>query len=45
MALDENDCLTAVGLSHEFWANATPVRDIFRTAFRAAEVSFGVMVS
>jgi integrase/recombinase XerD len=36
MAQDENDCFKADGLSQDFWANATPVRDIFKAAFQAA---------
>lgn len=36
MALDVNDCFTANGLSREFWANATPVREIFKAAFAAS---------
>lgn len=33
---DENDCFIANGLSREHWANASPVRTIFKEAFRAA---------
>lgn len=36
MAHDADDCFTPLGLSREPWANATPVRDIFRKAFAAA---------
>ena len=40
MALDENDCFKADGLSRDFWANATPVRDIFKAAFQAAGLPY-----
>jgi integrase/recombinase XerD len=40
MAQDENDCFKADGLSREFWANATPVRDIFKAAFQAAGLPY-----
>ena len=40
MALDENDCFKADGLSREFWANANPMRDIFKTAFQSAGLSY-----
>jgi integrase/recombinase XerD len=40
MALDENDCFKAAGLSRQFWANATPVRDIFKAAFQAAGLPY-----
>lgn len=40
MALDENDCFEAKGLSRDFWANATPVRDIFKTAFQVAGLPY-----
>lgn len=40
MALDENDCFKVAGLSREFWANATPVRDIFKAAFQAAGLPY-----
>jgi integrase len=40
MAPDENDCFKANGLSREFWANASPVRDIFKAAFQAAGLSY-----
>jgi integrase/recombinase XerD len=40
MALDENDCFKADGLSRQFWANATPVRDIFKAAFQAAGLPY-----
>lgn len=33
---DENDCFVAAGLSRQFWANASPVRDIFKAAFITA---------
>ena len=36
ITLDENDCFKANGISREFWANATPVRDIFKAAFTAS---------
>lgn len=40
MVLDENNCFKADGLSRDFWANATPVRDIFKTAFQAAGLPY-----
>jgi integrase/recombinase XerD len=40
MALDENDCFKAQGLSRDFWANATPVRVIFKAAFHAAGLPY-----
>ena len=33
---DENDCFIASGLSREPWANASPIRGIFKVAFEAA---------
>ena len=36
MGHDMDDCFIATGLTRHFWANATPVRDIFAKAFRAA---------
>jgi len=33
---DENDCFMADGLTREHWANASPVRAIFKDAFKAA---------
>lgn len=39
---DENNCFAAVGLSREHWANASPVRAIFRSAFeRVGLPAFG----
>ena len=39
---DEDNCFAAVGLSREHWANASPVRAIFRTAFeRVGLPAFG----
>ena len=35
MGHDENDRFIAIGLSKSHWANAGPMRDIFRTAFEA----------
>ena len=40
MAHDADDCFTTAGLSREFWANATPVRDIFKSAFLAAGLPY-----
>jgi integrase/recombinase XerD len=40
MAQDENDCFKAEGLSRDFWANATPVRDIFKAAFQAVGLPY-----
>jgi integrase/recombinase XerD len=40
MALDENDCFEAEGPSRDFWANATPVRYIFKAAFQAAGLPY-----
>lgn len=34
--LDKNNCFEASGLSREHWANATPIRTIFKTAFASA---------
>ena len=36
MGHDENDCFVANGLSREHWANASPVREIFKAAFEGA---------
>ncbi len=33
---DDNDCFTPAGLSRQHWANASPVRAIFKTAFANA---------
>ena len=35
---DEFDCFVAEGLSRDPWANAGPVRDIFKAAFAAAQL-------
>jgi integrase/recombinase XerD len=40
MAQDENDCFKTDGLSRDFWANATPVRDIFKAAFQATGLPY-----
>jgi integrase/recombinase XerD len=40
MALDADNCFKPANLSREFWANATPVRDIFRAAFAAAGLPY-----
>src|SRR5262249_22937430 len=40
MVLDENDCFKTGGLSRDFWANATPVRDIFKADFLAAGLPY-----
>ena len=37
---DENDCFKADGLSREFWASASPMRDIFKTAFQSAGLPY-----
>jgi len=36
LTLDENNCFKPQGLSREHWANASPVRAIFRDAFTCA---------
>ena len=38
LAQDENNCFTAIGLSREHWANATPMRTIFEDAFKCASL-------
>lgn len=38
MAHDHDDCFVPVGLSREFWANASPVREIFRKSFQQARL-------
>jgi integrase/recombinase XerD len=35
---DENNCFTASGLSRDHWAAASPVRAIFKEAFRRADL-------
>jgi len=35
---DDNDCFIPTGLSREHWANASPVRTIFKAAFEAAQL-------
>jgi len=35
---DENDCFIPIGLSREHWADASPVRTIFKAAFEAAQL-------
>jgi integrase/recombinase XerD len=40
MAQDENDCFKAVGLSRDFWANATPIQKIFKAAFLSANLPY-----
>lgn len=35
---DENNCFSVKGLAREHWADAAPVRSIFKTAFKAAEL-------
>jgi len=40
VALDADDCFTSAGLSREPWANAAPVREIFRAAFSAAGLPY-----
>lgn len=36
MALDANDCFKPIGLSKEHWANASPIRKVFKAAFEIA---------
>lgn len=36
LAHDDDQCFKAAGLSREHWANASPVREIFKNAFRNA---------
>ena len=36
---DKNDCFTPIGLSHEHWKTASPIRDIFKTSFEAVNLS------
>jgi integrase len=36
MGHDRDDCFRATGLTRHFWANATPVRDVFAKAFLLA---------
>lgn len=40
MMLDENGCFKAAGLARDFWASATPVRDIFKTTFHEAGLPY-----
>lgn len=40
MALDENNSFQPDGISHEHWKNTTPVRDIFRESFEAADLPY-----
>ncbi len=35
---DKNDCFMPTGLSREHWANASPIRAIFKAAFEAAQL-------
>ncbi len=35
---DENDCFIPTGLSRDHWANASPVRTIFKAAFEAVHL-------
>lgn len=35
---DENNCFVAVGLTRDHWANASPVRDVFKQAFVSANL-------
>jgi integrase len=37
---DEHDQFCIVGISKERWANAQPIRDIFRTAFNAVDLPY-----
>lgn len=38
MGHDDNDCFTPTGLSRDPWADASPVRAIFKRAFEAADL-------
>ncbi len=40
MVQDENNCFKTDGLSRDFWANAAPLRDIFKAAFQAAGLPY-----
>ncbi len=40
MGHDENDRFIAAGLSKNHWANAGPIRDIFRAAFEAVDAQY-----
>ncbi|PHS24398.1 MAG: recombinase XerC [Robiginitomaculum sp.] len=40
MGQDENDCFVWEGLTKEHWANAGPVRKIFKQAFTAAGLTY-----
>ncbi len=35
---DKNNCFIPIGLSREHWANASPIREIFKAAFEAVEL-------
>lgn len=35
MGQDENNCFRAIGLGREHWANAAPIRDVFKRSFEA----------
>lgn len=35
---DENNCFMATGLTRQHWANASPVRDVFKQAFVSASL-------
>jgi hypothetical protein len=38
IAHDADDCFVSVWLSREFWAGATPVRQIFNAAFHEVDL-------
>lgn len=40
VGLDENGGFTAKGLARQGWATTTPIRDIFRRAFTAADLPY-----
>ncbi len=40
MAQDKNYCFKADELSRDFWANATPVREVFKAAFQGAGLPY-----
>jgi integrase/recombinase XerD len=40
MGQDENSCFRAAGLNREFWADAAPLREIFKAAFEAAGLPY-----
>jgi integrase/recombinase XerD len=40
MTLDSDNCFIANGLLREFWTSATPVREVFKTAFQSAGLPY-----